>query len=369
MPPRSQVNYRSGERIPPYASGVTRNVSDDALGQLIDEELDLDATTARGLTNHLPMALVAKAGLGATRDELERFSAKYRLRLVPTNDPTVRLTRVTWSGAVGHSDAYVDLTEYFTREIEEHGAAETLRGHLDDLVDGFAGAAFHGVIRLAYALDVASPARIATGLAYLASTAMSLGSLNDGAITSDDPEALLLELAGEWEWQPDDSVGNIATRMRLVADQPRFATVAASLSIDPTTFVRLSDAALRLYASTDDFTALHGVTGLEAISRLRPYVSDVERLDRSTFQALAAAYLSIGAPDIWSTMQLSEMADQRTLDESEVATRAAFSDDEHVAKIVFTSRRLNAITSDPLYLAVAERAVLSDIAPGDPSGC
>jgi hypothetical protein len=369
MPPRSPNNYRSRGRIHPYASGVTRNVSDDALGQLIDEELDLDATTSRGLTNHLPMALVAKAGLGATRDELERFSAKYRRRLVPTNDPTVRLTRVTWRDAIGVHDAYVDLCEYFTREITEHGVEETLRGHVDDLVNGVSGAAFHGVIRLAYALDVASPARVATGLAYLASTAMTLGSLEDGAITSGDPETLLRELAGDSIGQPDDSVGNIAARMRFVADQPKFATVAASLSIDPTTHVRLSDAALRLYASTDDFTALHGVTGLEAISRLRPYVSDVERLDRSTFQALAAAYLSIGAPDIWSTMRLSEMADQTTLDESEVATRAAFSDDEHVAKIVFTSRRLNAITSDPLYLAVAERAVLGDNASGDAAGC
>jgi hypothetical protein len=123
-----------------------------------------------------------------------------------------------------------------------------------------------------------------------------------------------------------------------------------------------------LYASTDDFTALHGVTGLEAISRLRPYVSDVERLDRSSFQALAAAYLSIGAPDIWSTARLSEMGEM-TLDESDVATRAAFSDVEHVAKIVFTSRRLHVMTRDPLYLAVAARAVLNDSSVGDPPRC
>jgi hypothetical protein len=167
-------------------------------------------------------------------------------------------------------------------------------------------------------------------------------------------------LASDWDWQPDSSVGNIAARMRLVADRPKFAKVATSLFIDPTTRVRLCDAALRLYASSDDFTALHGVTGLEAISRVRPFVRDTERLDRAAFQALAAAYLSIGAPSVWSATRLSEMADGTTLDESEVAARAALSDDEHVAKIVFTSRRLNTSTSDPLYLAVAERAVLSD---------
>lgn len=348
---------------------MTINVSIEALGDIIDEELDFDATTSRGLTNHLPMALVAKAGLGASRHELERFSAKYRQRLVPMGDSAVRLTTDTWRDAIGRHDAYVDLTEYFTREIEDHGVDETVRGHLDDLVDGVSGAAFHGVIRLAYALDVASASRVARGLAYLASTAMTLGPLKVGAITSDDPAALLRELSGEWTMRLDDSVGNISARMRLVAAQPQFAEVAGSLSLDPTTPVRLANAALRVYASTDDFTALHGVTGLEAISRLRPYVSDVERLDRAAFQALAAAYLSIGAPDIWSTVRLSEMADARTLDESDVAIKAACSDDEHVAKIVFTSRRLNAITSDPLYLAVAERAVRGDTTTGDTTRC
>jgi hypothetical protein len=344
-------------------------VSNDALGDVIDEELDFDATTSRGLTNHLPMALVAKAGLGASRDELERFSAKYRKRLVPTSAPTSRLTSDTWRDAIGSHDAYVDLTDYFAGEIEENGIDETLRGHLDVLVDGVSGAAFHGVIRLAYALDVTSPPRVATGLAYLASTAMNLGAIDEGTPISDDPEALLRELSSEWNWQPDDSMGNISARMRLVAEQSQFATVAGSLSLDGTTHMRLAAAALHLYASTYDFTALHGVTGLEAISRLRPYISDRDRLDRAAFQALAAAYLSIGAPDIWSSTRLSEMAEATTLDESDVARRAGCSDDEHVAKIVFTSRRLNAVTSDPLYLAVAERAVLGDATTRDTSVC
>jgi len=37
------------------------------LQELLDEELGTDPTTVRGLTNHLPMALVAKAGLGRRR--------------------------------------------------------------------------------------------------------------------------------------------------------------------------------------------------------------------------------------------------------------------------------------------------------------
>ena len=40
-----------------------------ALQQLLDDELTSDPTTTRGLTNHLPMALVAKERLGADADE------------------------------------------------------------------------------------------------------------------------------------------------------------------------------------------------------------------------------------------------------------------------------------------------------------
>jgi Questin oxidase-like len=339
---------------------MTEGLSNDALGELIDVELNCDATTSNGLTNHLPMALVAKAGLGASRAELERFMKKYRRRLVATDEADRHLTRATWRSAVGEANAYADLVDYFDREIDEHGIEETVRNHLDDLVDGVSGAAFHGVIRLAYALDVASSPRVARGLAYLASTAMTLGPLDSGAATSDDPESLLGDLARDTSWHTDDSVGNITARMRFVAGQPQFTSVASSLSVDDETPARLAAAALRLYASTDDFTALHGVTGLEAISRLRPYVSDVERLDRATFQALAAAYLSIGSPAIWSASRLSELVDTSTHDQFDVAARAGISDDEHVAKIVFSSRRLNVATSDPLYLAVAERAVMND---------
>jgi hypothetical protein len=348
---------------------MTDGVSSKSLGRLIDEELDLDATTAKGLTNHLPMALVAKAGLGATNDELERFSTKYRQRLVPTSEPSRDLTTASWRTALGESDAYVDLVAYFEREIHEHGIEETLRTHLEHLIDGISGAAFHGVIRLAYALDVASPPRVATGLAYLASSAMALGPLDRGTATSDDPEMLLRELARDSTWRRGQSRRTISEEMRVVAAQPQFAGVATSLEISATSPDRLAKTALGLYASTNDFTALHGVTGLEAISRLRAYVSDLERLDRATFQALAAAYLSIGAPEMWSTGRLDEMRESTTLFDNEVARRAALSDDEHVAKIVFTSRRLNETTREPLYLAVAERAVLYDRSVDDEPTC
>ena len=334
--------------------------SNETLGLMLNDGLIYDATTNTGLTNHLPMALVAKAALGAGPDELSRFANKYRSRLTEVAEPDRRLTSVTWQRAIGEPSAYADLVDYFNRQVGDRGVEETLRSHLIYLVDGIAGAAFHGVIRLAYALDSKELRRVSTGLAYLTASAITLGPLEKGPVRSDDPEFLLGELAKDARWKSVTSARSIVEEMKLVASDPAFSHVVSSLEIDEHTPRRLAAAALKVYASTDDFTALHGVTGLEAISKIRPYLDDVEQFDRSTFQALTAAYLSIGAPTVWSRVQLDDMVASTKLDPSAVRARASMSDDAHVAKLVFTSSRLNGESVDSLYSAVAERAVRND---------
>jgi len=330
------------------------------LGALLDDGLIYDATTNRGLTNHLPMALVAKAGLGASPEELTRFAARYVGRLVANDEKSHDLTRATWARAIGEPTAYADLVDFFDGEVQELGVDEVVHTYLESLVDGVSGAAFHGVIRLAYALDAASPSRISTAMAYLAANATTLAPLGDEVNSSDRPEDLLRELATSGEWASMPSMNLISEEMQWVAARPTFARVASSLAVDDETPRRLAEVALKVYATTDDFTALHGVTGLEALARLRRFVDDVERFDRFSFQALAAAYLTIGAPRIWSSLQLSEFASTTVLDVETVTRRAALSDDEHVAKLVFTAQRLNVATNDPLYLAIAERKVKSE---------
>jgi len=330
------------------------------LDELLNEELGFDATTNRGLTNHLPMALVAKAGLGAPPEELMRFADRYRRRLVASSEVRERLTRDTWTRALGVTAAYADLTHYFDEAIDRDGVEVTLRRHLDFLVDGISAAAFHGVIRLAYALDAASPPRISAGLAYWAANAVPLAPLGDVPPISDDPLALLQQLAAVREWRAPAEARTIFEEMQWVASHDDFRNATPLLAVDHSTPKRLADAALALYATTDDFTALHGVTGMEAIARVRPYAEDVERFDRASFQALAAAYLTIGAPPIWSGDRLEEMASTTSMDPIAVRSRASLSDDEHVAKLVFTASRLYDTSHNSLYRAVAERAVKED---------
>jgi hypothetical protein len=325
------------------------------LQELLDEELGTDPTTVRGLTNHLPMALVAKVGLGADADELRRFATVYSSRITALDGPSVRLDSNTWRTAIGNYAAAADLRDYFGRRVAETGPDDTLRTHLPTLLPGVSGAAFHGVIRLAYAIEVASPSRIAAGLAYLAEVGSPLRTLTPTSHVTRDPVTILAELSTSPDVRVPPKLRNIDEEMRAVAQSDLFDTAVSSLAIDDETDQKLARVALCLYASTDDFTALHGVTGYEAISSLRLWVDDNEGLSRFAFQALVAAYLSIGAPALWSRDQLDEFAGHNERNPDEVASVAAFSDDEHVSKLVYTSRRSWEKSRDPLYLAVAAR--------------
>lgn len=330
-------------------------IASPVLQELLDEELGTDPTTVRGLTNHLPMALVAKEGLGADADELTRFAKSYATKISSLQAPSVHLDHSTWTSAIGSRDAAADLRSYFVERVAEEGPDDTLRTHLPALLPGISGAAFHGVIRLAYAIEVSSPSRIAAGLAYLAEVGSPLRALTPEEVRSQDPSEMLSELSRAANLPTRPRLRNITEEMRAVAQSDLFDATVSSLEITGDTIQRLAEAALHLYASTDDFTALHGVTGMEAISRLRPWIDDSVLLSRYAFQALVAAYLSIGAPPLWSRDHLDEFADSNESDANAVASTAAFSDDEHVSKLVYTAHRSWEQTLDPLYLAVAAR--------------
>ncbi|MDE3129962.1 MAG: DUF4243 domain-containing protein, partial [Acidobacteriota bacterium] len=166
---------------------------------------------------------------------------------------------------------------------------------------------------------------------------------------------LLAELAASGEWSTPMQGHNITEEMRAAAAHPRFATVPASLHLDAHTAERLAATALRVYASSDDFTALHGVTGLAALDALRPYLDNQLGLDRYAFQALAAAYLSFGAPALWSEDRLGAFASSNPVPPTATEFAGANSDDEHVAKLVYSAHRAWRSSGDPLYLAVAAR--------------
>lgn len=326
-----------------------------ALCELLDEELAYDATTVSHLTNHLPMALVAIERLGADDDRLRAFSERYQHRLVPVEPAEPIGSFDEWRAARGRRGVYGAARGFLDDAVDRHGQDAVVRRCLPELVDGIGGGAFHGVIRLAYALEVQRPARVAAGLAYLTQVYTPLGERGAGGARTDDPVAALVALRGDAELVAAAGEGNIGQRMAQVAAHPGFRGVVDWLAVDEATPSRLVGAATALYAVTDDFTALHGVTGSHAITILQPYVEDREQLCACWFQALAAAYLTIGAPALSDpTEALGPWLDAPPSWE-EVAAAGAADDDEHVGKLVYSCRELDRLEDDPALLACAAR--------------
>jgi len=325
------------------------------LSELLDEELGSDPTTSRQLTNHLPMALVAKSHLGANDQELRRFAKMYARRNVPLAPVQHELDHTSWTTAIGQRGASRDLRDYFMRCVNDVGIDQTMTSHLPALLPGISGAAFHGAIRLAYALEVESPARVAAGLGYLAEVAAPLGPLVDTGIKSTEPLDLIAELSETFRWSDGAEDGNIGERMHAVAQHVEFQSLTLSLDINDDTQKKLANAALQIYASTDDFTALHGVTGFAAISALRAWCDAPELIDRYAFQSLAAAYQTIGCPSLWSQDQLDELVAHSVAAHDAVALVGANSNDEHVSKLIYTALHYWDDTHEPLYFAVATR--------------
>jgi len=286
------------------------------------------------------MALVAKAGLGADDDELTRFAALYSNAQHRLEESSTRLDEKLLALSDWQLRRRRGSQKLFRQTGWRSGTGRNPKDTSPALISGIGGAAFHGVIRLAYAIEVSSPSRIAAALAYLAEVASPLRPLVVGDVTSEDPLEILSDLSASPDVPGPPKLKNIDEEMREVAQSELFDAAVSSLEITDDTDQKLAQAALVLYVSTDDFTALHGVTGSEAISSIRPWIDDDELLSRFAFQALTAAYLSIGAPPLWSRDRLDQFDGFNESDPLEVASIAAFNNDEHVSKLVYTARRL-----------------------------
>lgn len=346
--------WRSDAR---YRATVADPTSGAALGALLDDELRYDATTTRGLSNHLPMALLALHRLGATDERLESFASAYRRRLRIVGDTEPIGSFDAWLASRGRTGSYAAARAYFGARIDADGADATLRAHLPQLVDGLGGAAFHGVIRLAYGIESGCDARIAAGLAYLGEVHMPLGPRGLGPTVTDDPIEALAVVASRSELVGGEPMGRIADEMNAVARHGAFDGVIDLLSITSETPAKLTAAATALYAATDDFTALHAVTASHAIHVVGAYVEDTEAMCAFWFQAMAAAYATIGAPRLTNATDAVANRLDAPATWAAIAAAAVGSDDEHVIKLAYSAAALDQVASDPLLPAVAARTV------------
>lgn len=331
------------------------------LRQWLDQSAVHDAEYGRNLSSHLPMALVALNRLGADDTRLADFAARYATRLHPAPAPEAWPPGEPWQSRLGDPAAWPAYRQLFDEWFDHEGAPSVLPQVLPALMRGVGAAAFHGPIRVAYALSAGHSRELADALAYWACRWFELGPLPAGArhnAIGDGAQAALAKLAVPLPPRP-----LIAERMALAAAHPSFRTSAAALRVDAATEEAASgtlrgwaELAARLYAATGNFTVLHLVTSAHAVRVLLPWLDEPALADAMGHYGLAfvagcaasgvdmAGPLPPGASKPWPA----------------IVARAVASDDDHLIKIVDCCREQERHYGGAVWQAAASRALESD---------
>ncbi|HYD98319.1 MAG TPA: questin oxidase family protein [Alphaproteobacteria bacterium] len=310
------------------------------------------------LANHLPMALIALARMGAPAARLDAFAAAYAarkvLRPLPAAGPA--LTAASWPAALGDTAAEGPARGYFRGALAQAGRDRVLRGHLPALLPGLGGSAFHALIRTAYAVECGDDAELAAALAYWTMSHLPLGEPAAGAAAEADPLRLLAELRAALDGRIGGVEGpTIFARMALAARLPGFAPVVDRLAVGVDGLPVLAAAAVALFAHTADFTALHMMTALHALRLLLPWVEDRPGALRQAWRALAAAYVAAAMPPLPTADALDVLRRRAAPGWPDILAAASASDDEHVVKAAYTAWQEDSVRADPLYRVAAAR--------------
>lgn len=329
---------------------MTSSIDSPALRTQLLHAARWDAEYGGGLSNHLPMALTALARLGASDERRAEFAARYAKKLHAAPPAETWPAGEAWRALLGQPRAWPAYRALWRGWIDDEGAPAVLAQALPTLMQGAGAAAFHGLLRAAYALAANHAEELADALAYWSCRWFACGAA-DGQGSNADTAAVLnsLDLAAELKDQP-----LIAQQMAQAAAHPRFAPALARWRVDAhITLPRLAMLAAERYAARAEFTVLHLVTGAHAVRALLPWLHAADRLPalRHYAGAAAAAWATLPREHNGAPLQVT------VLPWTEITARATLSDDDHVIKLVDACRELEASQGGAVWSRAASRAV------------
>jgi len=144
---------------------------------------------------------------------------------------------------------------------------------------------------------------------------------------------------------------NIAIRMNEVVQTTDFGEIMRDFDVNLMPIDEVAHTMATALCNTRNFTILHAVTSTHAFRLLAPYYqSSDEILYYFTF-ALAAAYVTIGAPKI------EPIHVERELDWDLLTTQATKSLDDHIPKIVYSCIKETHKYGNPVFYEAAYRYI------------
>ena len=321
----------------------------DTLATLLDEGVHFDAEFGGSLSSHRPMALAALARLGAGPDRLRQWATRYeqqRLHAAPPPEPWP--AGDPWPPRLGDVHAWPAYRGFFADWLEQEGVADVLTPVLPQLMQGCGCAAFHGLIRVAYAVHSARRAELADALAYWACRwwPVPMQQAVDAAADTDDVGALLAVL------RPQTGGHRlIALAMADAASQRGFAATVSRLVIDERSLPTLARRTADDYARSGNFVALHLLTSAHAVRVLLPFLDG----PRQQHEAVAAYWRAFACGHAAACLKLGRLP--RALPWPQIVERAIAQDDDHVIKLVDSCREQQAAYGGDAWQLAATRAV------------
>lgn len=313
-----------------------------------------------GLSNLLPMTLVALARLGAEPPRLVAFADGFRALHDPEPAPPERraLDEHDWRHHLGQRSQEGAYRQFFAREVACDGWAAAQRLYLPVLVIGIAAGGLAALMRLAYGNLCEDPDEIATALGYWATTFLPLREAGSGSqiAGTDRPTEILDLLRGRdalchlspptglaWHW------------MRGVASRPEFPAVVDVLRPAPDLLARVANASLALAAAAPDLEQLSPIEVAHWLRVLEPVWPDPGLAVRYAWQAIAAAYPSMGMPALADARALNALRRRTAPSWPELARLAVQADDERAICFTFSAREEAGFYQEPLYRVLAAR--------------
>jgi hypothetical protein len=334
------------------------------LTHLLDQSAKYGCEYRNGLSDHLPMLLHSLHVLGASDARLHAYAAMYRERLQPASDCAIAVN--DWQNFRGRLDAYPALANYFARRLENEGRDVVLLDVVPVLLPGVAAGAFHGLIRSGHAIAANHNGELARGLAYWTARYQPLVETSQLELASESLLSLESWLVSAYELARSAIPGQqrIMERMAAWAQTEAFGVTAPRLGVNDSTLQEIARLAAALYAHTGNFTVLHMLTSTHAMHVMRPHFTDVLLATRWFAIAVFAAIRAAGVTreQLTSALEATSTEIRHHSDQpmswNEIANQAIASDDDHMAKLVYSSKALFDIYGDQVFHAAAMRGLV-----------
>ena len=337
------------------------------LRELLDASAAHDAEYGHNLASHLPMVLVALNRLGADGARLAAFADRYSQRLHPAPPATPWPGGDPWPSRLGEPAAWPAYRALFSEWFDHEGAPSVLPQVLPRLMQGVGAAAFHGPIRVAYALAAGHSHELSDALAYWACRWFSVMPPQARAETPRAKPAGAASALSALRLLPLPS-SLIAERMAGASARPAFArcvaagqpTVSTEAQVEQS-LRSLAELAATLYAASGNFTVLHLVTSAHAMRELLPWLDEADRpAALGNYWAAYVAGCAASRLDLTVVVPAAAAtaAAQPRRPWPELVARAVASDDDHLIKIVDVCREEEHQHGGSLWQAAASRAVM-----------